>query len=72
MVSINIDSLPGVKHPMNGALRDNVLVVPDELDLLPHIAEEAVHIALHQIVGAVEPVWGQNADLKLNRRAVPR
>ena len=54
---------------MNGPFSDNVLVVPDEVQLLPNIAEEAVDVALAQIGGAVEPVGTENPNVELSRAA---
>lgn len=50
---------------MDGALGDDVLVVPDEVDLGPHVAEEAIDGLLAKISGTVEPVRAEDADLEL-------
>lgn len=63
---------PSVESPMNRAFSFNILIVPDEVDLLPDIAEEAVDFTLAEIVGAVEPVGAENADLELGGGALAR
>ena len=61
--------LTSIEEPVNGPFSDNVLVVPDEVQLLPNIAEEAVDVALAQIGGAVEPVGTENPNVELSRAA---
>ena len=54
-----------VENPMNRPLGDNILVVPNEVHLLPNIAEEPIHVALTQVVSTIEPIWAKNTHLKL-------
>ncbi|KAL8160428.1 hypothetical protein V2J09_001965 [Rumex salicifolius] len=60
--SHNVSASAGVELPVNGAASDDVLVIPDELHLLPHIAEESGEHLLPQIGGAVEPIRREDAD----------
>lgn len=60
-----------VEEPVNRSLSEDVLIVPDKVDLLPHIAEEPVHVALTQISGTVEPIGPENAHLKMQDPAFP-
>lgn len=57
---------------MDGALGDDVLVVPDEVNLGPHVAEEAVDGLLTEVGGAVEPVGAEDADPDLDGAAGTR
>lgn len=58
-----------VEDPVNGPFSDNVLVVPNEIHLLPNIAKESADATLAKIGGAVEPSGAENADLQLGRAA---
>ncbi|OWM63099.1 hypothetical protein CDL15_Pgr008015 [Punica granatum] len=46
-----------------------MFVVPDEINLLPDIAEEVVDSALAKLRGAVEPVGAEDAYLELHGAA---
>lgn len=55
---------------MNRPFGEDVLVVPNKVHLLPNIAEEAIYVALTQIVGTVQPVWAENSHLQLSGTAL--
>ena len=50
---------------MHGPFGDNILVVPNEVHLLPQVAEEPIDLVLTQIVGSVQPIRAKNPHLKL-------
>lgn len=50
---------------MNRSLGDNILVIPNEVDLLPNIAEETIHLFLTQVVCSIEPIGSKNTNLKM-------
>lgn len=54
---------------MNRPFGLNILVIPDEIDLLPDIAKEAIDMALTKIIGSIEPIGSENTHLELSRRA---
>lgn len=58
-----------VEEPVNWPFGVDVLVIPDEVDLLPDIAEESIDMAVTQIIGPVEPVGAKNTHLQLRGRA---
>lgn len=49
-----------VENPINRFSGEDILVVPDEVDLLPHVAEEAIDVALAEVGGALEPIGAEN------------
>lgn len=57
---------------MHGALGLDILIVPDELDLLPDIAEEAIDMLLAEVIGTVEPIGAENADVEVVGLALAR
>lgn len=59
-----------VKHPTNRPVGEDILVISNEVHLLPDIAEEAIHAALTQIGGAVQPIGAEDTDLHLGRGAL--
>lgn len=56
---------PGVENPKDRPLGNNILIIPNEIDFLPDITEEAIDMLLTQIVGTIEPVGSENAHLDL-------
>lgn len=50
------------EDPLDRSASENVLIVDDEVDFLPHIAEEVINIMLAEIGGAVEPIRAENSD----------
>lgn len=50
---------------MDGPLGGDVLVVPNEVNLLPDVAKEAVDRLLTQISGSVQPVGPENSNIDL-------
>lgn len=50
---------------MNRALGDDVLVIPNETKLLPHVAEKSVDALLAEVFGAVEPIGAEDSDIEL-------
>lgn len=50
---------------MNRPLGDNILVVRNEVHLLPNIAKEPIHVELTQVVSTIEPIWAKNTHLNL-------
>ena len=54
---------------MNRPLGFNIFIIPNEINFLPHIAKEAIDMALTQIFGSIEPVGSENTNLKLSGRA---
>ena len=53
------------KAPVDGPFGDDIFIVPNEVHLLPHVAEEPIDLALTQIVGSVQPVRAKNPHLKM-------
>lgn len=51
---------------MDRSFSDNILVVPNKINLLPHIAQKPVHVSLTQIISAVEPIRPENANWKMH------
>lgn len=47
---------------MNRSLRDDIFVVPNEINFGPHITKKLVHVLLAKILGAVEPTGAEDAD----------
>lgn len=54
---------------MNRALGDDILIIPNETKLLPHVAEKAVDSHLAEVLGAVEPIGAENSDFELRGAA---
>lgn len=51
---------------MNRPFGDNILIVPNEVHLLPDIAMESVEVALAQVIRAIDkPVRAENPNFKL-------
>lgn len=65
----HMSSSSRVEDPAHGALGGNVLVVPDEVDLGPGVAEESVDVLLAEVGGAAEPVGTEDADVELRGAA---
>lgn len=59
-----------VKNPMNRTLGGNILVIPNEINLLPDIAEKTVHRLLAEVFGAVEPIRAEYANFQLSGAAL--
>lgn len=55
---------------MDGPLGDNILIIPNEINLLPHVAEETVDAFLAEVNGAVEPIGAENSDAELRGAAL--
>lgn len=53
------------EDPLDRALGVDILVVPDELDLLPDVAKEAIDTALAKVGGAIEPVGAEDSHLEV-------
>jgi len=49
-----------VEDPLNRPASEDILVVPNEIDLLPHIAEEIINSVLTQIGCTLEPIGAEN------------
>lgn len=54
--------LTGEEDPLDGSSSEDILVVGDEVDFLPDVAEEGVDILLAEVVSALEPVGAENAN----------
>lgn len=52
---------------MNRALGDNILIIPNEISLLPHVAGKTVDVFPAEVNGAVEPIGAENSDLQMRR-----
>jgi hypothetical protein len=50
-----------VEDPMNRYFSEDILVVPNEVDLLPHVAEETINVALAEVGCALELVGAENS-----------
>lgn len=59
-----------VEDPMNRPFGNNVFIVPNEVNLLPNIAKEAIHDSLTQIVGTIQPIGAKNTNLELSCSAL--
>lgn len=59
-----------VESPGNWSVGDDILIIPNEINLLPQIAEEAILVHLPQVVGAVQKVRAQNPHRKMHGGAV--
>lgn len=61
-----------MKDPSNRSLGDHILIIPEKLNLLPGIAQEPINVLLPEVVGTIEPVWPEDAHLKLDSPAPAR
>lgn len=61
-----MSSSSSVEDPVNRAFGEDILIVPDEVHLLPDIAQEAINMLLAEIVSAVEPIRAENADVEVD------
>lgn len=59
-----------VENPMNGSFRDNILIIPNEINLLPDVADKPVDAFLAEVNGAVKPIGTENSDFQLSRAAL--
>lgn len=59
-----------VENPRNWPFGDNILKVGNEINFLPHIAEEIINEALPNEGCAVEPIGGENSDRKMHDLAL--
>jgi len=55
-----------VEDPLNRPASEDILVVPNEIDLLPHIAEEIINFLLTQIRCTLEPIGAENTHFYLH------
>lgn len=55
---------------MDWAVGEDILVIPNKINLLPDIAEEAVDMSLTQIVGTLQPIRAQNPNIQLRGATV--
>lgn len=56
----------GGEDPLNGSSSEDILVVPNEINFLPNIAEEIINILLTKVISTVEPVRAENANLEVD------
>lgn len=64
-----MSSSSSVEDPVNRAFGEDVLIVPDEVNLLPDIAQEAINVLLAEIVSAIEPIRAEDADVEVDGAA---
>lgn len=57
---------PVEEDPLDGSSGEDILVVGDEVDFLPDVAEEVVDRLLAEVVSAVEPARAENADIEVH------
>lgn len=59
-----------VEEPVNRSFSEDILVVPNEVDLLPHVAEETINVALAEVGCALEPVGAENTHREMHNPAL--
>lgn len=55
-----------VKDPKDRPLGSNILIIRNEVGLLPSIAKEPIYVSATQIIGSVEPVGSENTHFYLD------
>ena len=61
------NKITSVKSPMHRPSGDDIFIVPNEIHLLPDIAEKPIDLFLTQIVSSVEPIRAKDPHLELSR-----
>lgn len=54
-----------VEDPVDRSLSEDIFIVPDEVNLLPHITQETIDVALTQISSTIKPIGPENADREM-------
>lgn len=59
-----------VEDPMNRSSSDYILVVSNEIGLLPYVTEEAVDLSLTDVGGTVKPIRAKDSNFQLSGGAL--